>query len=83
MTALPPSLTRHGIKVVSDNLPEGAQVQVSGRELARLFGLDVVQAIQSSNKNNKEFNHARPAVQTVQAQIRKPRIQRKTETKGV
>ena len=43
--AIPPSLARHGIRAVADNLHTGTQVQVSGRELARLFGIEVVQKL--------------------------------------
>ena len=61
MPALPPSLTRHGIKAAADNLPEGAQVQVSGRELARLFGVEVVQKLGQKSpeglNKNKESPH--------------------------
>ena len=84
MPAFPQSLMRHGIKAVSDNLPDGAGIQVSGRELARLFGLEVVQMLQMSNKkNNEELHHAGSAIQTIQTQTSKPRSQRKAEPQGV
>ena len=57
--AIPPSLARHGITAVSDNLSEGAGIQIGGRELARLFGVEVVQKLEQkhSSTQHEESQH--------------------------
>lgn len=42
VSILPSSLMRHGVRTAVDNLTEGDGIRVTGRELAQLFGLDVL-----------------------------------------
>ncbi|WP_114152978.1 hypothetical protein [Chromobacterium haemolyticum] len=60
-TPIPPCLTKHGIRMVRDNLQPGQEIGGLAGEIARLFGAELLEAMQCESNPETETSLASPS----------------------